>query len=118
MTDPSMKLQRHSTRQVPPQSSRLEQIEEELKSIGGSGVKGMRNNPASKTTQLDKNHLQLNQALKEKSNSVEEEEDELESDDSNIEEEPEEEDEDEASSSGASALKECITDRQQANSKQ
>mmetsp|Transcript_41274 Transcript_41274/g.54241 ORF Transcript_41274/g.54241 Transcript_41274/m.54241 type:complete len:109 (+) Transcript_41274:1460-1786(+) len=52
LTDPTLRLQRHSTRQMPV-TSRLEQIEEELKSIGNGGVKGMRNNLASKTANLD-----------------------------------------------------------------
>ena len=92
-------------------TGRLEQIEEELKSIGGSGVKGVRNNGV-KTASADakkQNSIKNSERKQQDEDDEDEDEDESDEDDSDNDE-----DDDEASSedsdSGVSALKEGPTD--------
>ena len=88
-------------------TGRLEQIEEELKSIGGTGVKGVRNNGV-KTASAEK---QKQNSIKNSARKQQEEDDDEEEEESG--EDESENDEDEASSdgsdSGVSALKEGLT---------
>lgn len=92
-------------------TGRLEQIEEELKSIGGSGVKGVRNNGV-KTASADvkkQNSIKNSQRKQQEEDDEDEDEDESDEDDSDNDDEDDEASSDD-SDSGVSALKEGVTE--------